>query len=125
MTNLNLDGVFLPTVQTACLFSAIKCNVATAKLAFLPGLITMVEDEIRYIHGDIIPYIQQGHPQTSQLNVQAFLNALADGTLSILYTPSQVLLDDVTEESTMLVLSDGTLGTAQVCWDTSTETATA
>lgn len=122
MSSLSLQA---PTDQTVCLFSAVQNTTGeTRRFTMFPFGWKADADDIKYIPGNVISYIQNGHPQTSDANVQSFVTAVAAGSLTILHTEASILQDITTDESVMLVIDGGTLGTAQVCWDTSTETST-
>lgn len=53
---------------------------------------------------------------TKQRQREAFLDAIRDGSLRLLSTPSPVIYDPVTEEAKTLTVTGGVVGSADACW---------
>lgn len=106
-----------------CLYSTVKnTSGARCKFGFLPphGRELDANEEFT-VFGDIKQAIIRFDRGESRRAIIAFEQALIDGALEIISTPNPILEDDSNPGSTkMLNLRNGTLGTLDPCWNTST-----
>lgn len=111
----------MATMDTSCLYSTVK-NISggTKKFGFLPPHGRELENNEEFtVFGDVRQ--QLGGNRGSERSVArrdnaAFEQAVNDGDLQILSTPTPILQDVTTEEPQMLELDNGTLSTVDPCW---------
>ena len=105
----------------SCLVTRIQ-NTSGGPLtcSFLPGHgRTLDADEIVSVVGDVIEAIRHSKRTGADRVINSYLEALDSGLLTVLSTPAPVLQDDTTEAVKVLRLNSGSLGTEDVCWETS------
>ena len=70
--------------------------------------------------GNILEAIGQGPDRsTARRQHQAFADAIDRGDITIISTPTPIMVDLTSGASKMLTLNNGTLAGANPCWDTS------
>jgi len=110
-------------LDTSCLYSTVKnTSGGRKKFGFLPphGKELAANEEMT-VFGDIKQAIIRFERTEARRNIIAFEKALQRGDLEIINTPNIILEDDSNPGSTkMLNLRNGTLGTLDPCWNTST-----
>jgi len=108
----------MPTYDTTCLYSSVKNTSGVRKrFGFLPphGR-ELAADEEFTVYGDVREAVIKDERVGCRRHIVAFEAAMARGDIQILNTPSPILLDATTNESKMLQLDGGTLGTTDPCW---------
>lgn len=110
-------------LDTRCLYSTIRNTSGTRKkFGFLPphGRELAAGEEFT-VFGDIKQAIIRHERTEARRSIIAFERAILRGDLEIINTPGVILEDDSNPGSTqMLRLRNGTLGTQDPCWATST-----
>lgn len=108
-------------MNTTCLYSTVKnTSGGRRKFGFLGahGRELAANEEFTEF-GNVLENIQKNGPVSSRRQVTSFLNALEDGDLEIVSTPSPVLYDEANDESKVLMLDTGALYMADPCWHSS------
>jgi len=104
--------------NTTCLFSTIR-NVSGKKMRFgmLPphGRELEVDEEFT-VFGNIQEAVVRSQRVTSRRHQQALEDALRDGNLFLVETPSPILFDESDHESKQLNLDGGSLGVVDPCY---------
>lgn len=110
-------------LDTACLYSTVK-NASGREMVFgfLPphGRRLAINEEFT-VFGDIKQAIIRYERTEARRSIIAFEQAIIRGDLEIISTAAIILEDDSNPGSSKaLKLTNGTLGTKAVCWNTST-----
>lgn len=108
----------MPLFDTTCLYTRIK-NISGERqvLSFLPPHgVTLDADDTFDVAGNIVDAIRGGRGRGGDRKVQAFLNAVANGTLEIVYGPTPLIQDTATDATKGVKVTSGTLGVADPCF---------
>ena len=112
-------------LNTTCMLSTVKNTSGSAmKFAFLPphGRSMAISEELTF-YGDIRESITRGTPGMSPRVTNAMLDALDDGTLDIISTPSPIFYDAMDDASKQLTIANNKLFSLDTCWVGSESTA--
>jgi hypothetical protein len=111
-------------MDLSCLYSTVK-NVSGSrkKFGFLPphGR-ELANNEEFTIFGDVRQAVigaRGSERASSRRDIMAFEDAIENGLLEIIQTPSPILQDIDTDASMMLQLDGGELSAVDVCWHNS------
>jgi hypothetical protein len=108
----------MPAYANECLFSTVQnTSGETMVFGFLPPHgTTLAANEDYTVFGDILEAINRANFGAERRNVEAFLRALDDGRMTLIQTPSPVLLDTVSGASKILQSASGTITGVAVTW---------
>lgn len=109
-------------MSTACLYTTVKNTSGIEKVfGFVgPHGVRLADCEQYSVPGNMITILGvYGGNGWSLRKFQAFERALEAAELKIVYTPSVFLYDSGTGETSVVALLNGTLGTADPCWQPS------
>lgn len=111
--------VFFTQQDTDCLFTTVK-NISGSERSF--GYLgargkRLAANEVVTIPGDLIAHLGGGG-KYDQRKFKALERSLLNGTLEIVSTPAVHLFDAVNDDTKILALEGGTLGTVDPCWVT-------
>lgn len=105
--------------NTAGLFTTIKCLVAGTYTFLPPHGKKMAVGDTLTVQGDITDGITRGDRRGSEAHLNGLVNAIGKRQLTIVSTPSVVLLDSQTGDSDILVLHSGSLTVYEPTWQSS------
>lgn len=110
-------------MNTACLYSTVKnTSGGRRKFGFLGAHGKELAANEEYTEfGDIRQnlQLQRVTKQASRRAIASFEQALLDGDLEIIATPSPILYDEANDESKALMVDTGALYMADPCWHSS------
>lgn len=112
-------------LDTTCLLSTVKNTSGSTKFfAVLPphGR-TLTSGEEITVFGNILEAIFRGDRTNSPRFSNALRNALDNGDLDIVSTPSPILYDETNDASKRLVLDGGAIYAVDSCWSGSSSSA--
>lgn len=104
----------------SCLVSTLKnTSGGTKKFGFIPphGKELAADEEIN-VFGDIKEAVNRGDRYGSR-NMNALLDALDSGDISIVSTPLPIAYDETLAASKVIGIDNGSLSLADPCWETS------
>lgn len=104
---------------TDCLYTTVKNVSGVSKFyGFLPphGR-RLANNEEHSVAGDVMDAITRGERGTAQRHIDAFINAVKAGNLTIVKSQSPIILDEVYDTSHVLQLASGSLGVDDPCFE--------
>jgi len=104
----------------SCLMSVLRNTSGQLKtFGFIPphGKKLAVNEEIS-VFGNILEAVNRGD-RFGNRHMNALLDALDRGDITIVSTPAPILFDETNQTSHILVVDGGTLSIADPCWEVS------